>query len=98
MRAALIALSFTEAAVFVAALVYYLLRIAATLQRSGATLAKITFGVRAVESQCRPLGSRVTTINAKLETIRTELGVLADLASKAAPPAPTPPRARRARS
>ncbi|MHB1712203.1 MAG: hypothetical protein ACYCV7_12485 [Acidimicrobiales bacterium] len=87
MTVTLLALTAAEIAIFIGAVAIYLILVANSLQHSAATLAKVTFGVRAVESQCAPIGPTVTTINGQLGVIAGELGVLADLAGTMAPPA-----------
>jgi uncharacterized protein YoxC len=83
MRTALIALSALEIFIFVAVLALYLIKIARSLRATTDALAKVTFGVRAIESQCRPIGPSVTTINAQLDQIAAELNELANLAEQA---------------
>lgn len=97
MTVALVTLSVLEIVLFIAAVAFYLVRVGDSLQRSAATLAKVTFGVRAVESQCAPIGPVVTRINGQLGIIADELGVLAGLAGALGVPGPVPaPRAPRA--
>lgn len=83
MTDALLALTALEIAVFVAALVLYLVRIGQSLRATTDALAKVTFGVRAIESQCRPIGPSVVTLNAQLDQIVAELDHLGDLAEQA---------------
>ena len=79
MRALLIVLTVIEIAVVVAVIALYLVAIAASLRRTSANLAKVTFGVRAIETQCSSIGPSVTRINeqltgivAALETVTTK--------------------------
>lgn len=83
MRTAQLALTAAEAALAVGVLVTYLVWVTQSLRRSSASLAKVTFGVRAIETQCAPIGSVVTRINSQLEGIARALGGVADLAEQA---------------
>ena len=80
MRVWLTVLSVVEILVLVAALAFYLARISRSLARSAAHLAKVTFGVRAIEQQCASIGPSVTKINSQLLIIS---GALDGLATKA---------------
>ncbi len=84
MTDALLALTALEIAVFVGALVFYLVRIAQSLRVTTDMLAKVTFGVRAIESQCRPIGPTVVTLNAQLDQVVAELDHVGELAEHAA--------------
>lgn len=86
MTDALLALTSLEIVVFVGALAVYLVKIAQSLRATTDALAKVTFGVRAIESQCRPIGPSVVTLNAQLDQIVAELDTLADLGERAARP------------
>lgn len=58
--------SVVEAGLFVGVLAGYLVAIAAALRRVSDTLAKITFGVRAIEKQTEPIGPSVRRLNEAL--------------------------------
>ena len=83
MTALLVALTITEIVLVLVVLVYYLVRIAASLRRTSVLLGKVAFGVRAIETQCSTIGPSVLTVNDQLGTISTALTGLADAASKA---------------
>jgi len=59
-------LTVTEIAVLVGTLAYFLNVVARQLNRICASLAKVTFGVRAVETQCAVIGPAVDRINGNL--------------------------------
>lgn len=80
MRNLLIFLSVVEILLVVGALAFYLWRIALSLRASAANLAKVTFGVRAIETQCASIGPSVLKVNSQLQTIA---GALDGLATKA---------------
>ena len=75
-----ITLTVIEILLFVGALAVYLIWIARLLRSIASTLAKITFGVRAVDQQCANIAPAVTNINSGLQDI---VGVLPGLAGKA---------------
>lgn len=81
MRTLLVILSVVEIVVLVAALAFYLIRIARSLHQTSAYLAKVSFGVRAIETQCASIGPSVTKVNGQLVTIA---GALDGLANQAA--------------
>jgi len=85
MRALLTVLTVVEIAIFVGALAMYLVLITRTLKRTNAALAKVAFGVRAIETQCRPIGPSVVKINGQLAVIGSALDGVATLAEAAAP-------------
>ncbi len=80
MRALLITLTLVEIAVVLVVLVYYLVRIAASLRRTSVLLGKVAFGVRAIETECNVIGPSVTTVNGQLQGVA---GALRDLATLA---------------
>jgi hypothetical protein len=80
MRTLLIILSVFEVVLVVGALAYYLIQISKSLHATSQHLGKITFGVRAVETQCSSIGPSVTKINEQLTTISNALGGVADRA------------------
>lgn len=77
MRIRLTILSALEALTFVGALVYFLNRIISALDRIGGTsdsyLAKLSFGVRAIEKETNYLAPEVTQLNQGLKTITAKL-------------------------
>ncbi len=77
MTALLVSLTVAESVLAVAVLVYYLVRIAASLRRTSVLLGKVAFGVRAIETQCNVIGPAVLTVNDQLDAIG---GAFADLA------------------
>ena len=77
LRALLIVLTVLEIALFIGALAFYLVRIARSLRASSANLAKVTFGVRAIETQCSSIGPSVTKVNGQLATIAGALDAIA---------------------
>ncbi|MGI8535506.1 MAG: hypothetical protein ACR2K2_03230 [Mycobacteriales bacterium] len=81
MTALLITLTLVEIVLVAVVLVYYLLRIAASLRRSATLLGKVAFGVRAIETQCSSIGPSVLTINDQLTGVSAALAGLADLAN-----------------
>jgi hypothetical protein len=80
MTALLIILTAVEIVLVLVVLVVYLVKITASLKRTAAYLAKVSFGVRAIETQCEPIGPSVLQINAQLERIAEGLGAAAQLA------------------
>jgi len=70
-------------AIVVAVLATYLVAIARTLRRTAGHLGKVSFGVRAIESQCAPIGPGVTRINEQLSAISAGLVALVRLARSA---------------
>ena len=75
-----VVLTIGEIATLVGVLAFFLNVVAKQLNRISATLAKITFGVRAVETQCLVIGPAVERINGNL--VDTNAG-LADAAASA---------------
>ena len=61
-----VVLSVAEILLVVGVLAYFLNRVARQLNSISATLAKITFGVRAVETQCAVIGPAADKINTNL--------------------------------
>lgn len=80
MRAVLIVLTVVEIVILVSVLAGYLVAIARSLNRISQNLAKVTFGVRAIETQCASVGPSVTRVNEQLTGIA---GALDGLATKA---------------
>ncbi len=86
MRTLLTVLTVVEIAVVVGALALYLVLISRSLRATSALLAKVTFGVRAIETQCEPIGPSVVKINGQLAVIGGALDGIAGLAEAAAGP------------
>lgn len=68
--------------IVVGALATYLILISASLTRTSKNLAKVTFGVRAIETQCSSIGPSVTRANEQLTVIAGALGGLVDKAER----------------
>ena len=83
MTALLVTLTLLEIAVVLVVLVYYLVRIAASLRRTSVLLGKVAFGVRAIETQCSSIGPSVVTINEQLSGVSGALSDLTRLADDA---------------
>lgn len=86
MRTFLIVATVVEIALLVGALAVYLVLIARSLRATSAHLAKVTFGVRAIETQCEPIGPSVVRINEQLVVIGDALDGIAGMAEAAAGP------------
>jgi Na+-translocating ferredoxin:NAD+ oxidoreductase RnfA subunit len=84
MTALLVVLTVVEVLALVVVLAVYLILITRSLRRTSQTLAKVSFGVRAIETQCSAMGPGVTRINGQLTAIA---GALAGLAAAAGAPA-----------
>ncbi len=84
MTALLIVLTLLEIVIVVAVLVAYLVAISRSLRRTAVLLSKVSFGVRAIETQCAPIGPSVLTINSQLAGIVAALGTVTGLADTAA--------------
>lgn len=67
--ALLIALTVIDILLFIGVLAYFLNRIARQLNHISATLGKVTFGVRAVETQCAVIGPAVDGLNRNLREV-----------------------------
>ncbi len=80
MRNLLIVATAVEIIVFIGALALYIHWIASSLRSTSASLAKVAFGVRAIETQAAPIGPGVTRINGQLATIAAALEGVAVLA------------------
>lgn len=86
MTALLVTLTIVEIVLAAGVLVYYLVRIAASLRRTSTLLGKVAFGVRAIETQTEVIGPSVLTVNDQLTTISDALADLTGLADAAAGP------------
>ncbi len=73
-----------EIVLLIATLAYFLNVVARQLNSISATLAKITFGVRAVETQCLVIGPAADRINANLAEIARGLDEAASRAGRLA--------------
>jgi len=89
MRALLVVVTLLEIALVIGALAVYLARITRSLRVTSALLGKVTFGVRAIETQCESIGPSVIRINGQLAVIAGALDGVAGLAEAAAGPAPS---------
>ena len=92
MRALLITLTLVEIVLVLLVLVYYLVRIASSLRRTSVLLGKVSFGVRAIETQCSAIGPSVLRINDQLSAISGALADLSRLAGAATGRAQAPGR------
>ena len=86
MRGLLVTLTIVEIVLVVVVLVYYLARVAASLRRTAVLLGKVSFGVRAIETQTNVIGPSVLKVNDQLAGIADALADLTDLATAAAGP------------
>lgn len=78
-------LSLLEIATLVIVLAIYLTVIGNQLNSISATLAKITFGVRAVEQMCSVIGPAVDRINGNLSDVAAGLSEAAAYGERLAP-------------
>ncbi len=88
MTALLVTLTIVEIVLVVVVLVYYLLRISASLRRTATLLGKVAFGVRAIETQCNVIGPSVLAVNDQLAGVADALAGVTELADAAAGAAP----------
>lgn len=88
-RTVLVIATLLEISLVIGALAVYLVRIARSLRATSALLGKVTFGVRAIETQCESIGPSVIRINEQLAVIAGAVDGVAGLAEAAAGPAPT---------
>ena len=82
MTTVLVIVTVVEVLIVVGALATYLVLIAASLTRTSKNLAKVTFGVRAIETQCSSIGPSVTRANEQLNVIAGALGGLVNKAER----------------
>ena len=80
MRTLLVVLTVFEILLAVVVIAVYLIRIAGHLNSISANLAKVAFGVRAIESQTAVIGPAATRLNEELEAIT---GALPEIAASA---------------
>lgn len=90
MRTLLILGTIVEIVLVAGVLAWYLNQVAGSLHRTAGKLADVTWGVRAVETQCERIGPGVTRINEQLATIAGALAGVAGLAEAAGAPAANP--------
>jgi len=83
-RALLIVLTAVEVLLVVVVLATYLVRINRSLRTTSRYLGKVSFGVRAIETQCAPIGPVVGRINGQLAGIAEALAGVAALAAQRA--------------
>lgn len=88
MTALLVTLTVVEIALVVGVLAVYLILIDRRLRVVSTYLGKVAFGVRAVESQTRPIGPSVLRINSRLREIDVVLTQFAKKANAAASSTP----------
>jgi uncharacterized protein YoxC len=81
----LIVLTVVEIVLVFVVLAVYLVRIAQSLQKTIGYLGKVSFGVRAIETQVETVGPSVTRINEQLDAIADELAELERLAAQRRP-------------
>ena len=92
MTALLVTLTLVEIVAVAIVLVVYLLLIAGSLRRTAVLLGKVSFGVRAIETQCSAIGPAVLTVNGQLGGIADALVELTELAGAGASHADGAPR------
>lgn len=80
MTALLVVLSLLEIALVLTVLVAYLVAIARSLRRTTRVLAKVSFGVRAIETQCQAVGPWTMRLNEQLAGLSAGLRDLTRLA------------------
>lgn len=78
-------LTLVEIAALVLVLAIYLTVIGNQLNSISATLAKVTFGVRAVEQMCSVIGPAVDRINGNLQDVASGLSEAAAYGERLAP-------------
>lgn len=69
MKKLLIGATLGQVALLVGVLAGYLLAIAGTLRKVSQALAKVTFGVRAIDTQTKLIGPTLRDVNADLEAV-----------------------------
>jgi uncharacterized protein YoxC len=80
----LVVLTVLEIALAAGVLVVYLLLIRASLRRTARTLARVSFGVRAIEQQVAGIPAEVVRVNRSLEALAGALPRLAERAERRA--------------
>lgn len=84
MRTLLVIATAVEIVLVIGVLAVYLVLITRTLGRTNRYLGQVAFGVRAIESQTRPIGPSVTRLNDQLAAIDGAFEGLATMAEAAA--------------
>ena len=84
MRTWLVVLTVIEILLAVGVIAVYLVKIANLLNSISANLAKVAFGVRAIESQTGSIGPSVVRLNEELEAITGALPSIAEAAEEVA--------------
>ena len=84
MTTILVALTVVEILIAVGVIAGYLIAIANRLNSISANLAKVAFGVRAIESQTASVGPSVVRLNEELEAITGALPGIAAAAERVA--------------
>lgn len=84
MTTLLVILTVIEIALFLGVVAVYLHLIGRSLTASAGHLAKVAFGVRAIDTQTAPIGPAVVGINERLTGIAAALDEVAGLAEQAA--------------
>ena len=82
MRTLLLVLTVVEILLFVVVLGTYLVRIATRLKSIASNLAKVTFGVRAIEQEAATVGPAASRINSALTGVVRGLSAAADRFTK----------------
>lgn len=80
----LVVLTVVEIVALVAVLAYFLNRVARQLNAISANLARVAWGVRAVETQCAVIGPTVDQVNGNLQQVADGLGAAVPLAKRLA--------------
>ncbi|MDX1619490.1 MAG: hypothetical protein R3320_00765 [Nitriliruptorales bacterium] len=80
----LIALTLFEIVLVLGVLLYYLMRIVASLRRTSETLAKVGFGVRAIEKQVSSVGPALERVNGTLAAVADAAPALVESAERLA--------------
>lgn len=80
MTALLVVLTILEIVLVLAVLVGYLVAITRSLRRIAVLLGKVSFGVRAIETQTEAIGPAVIKLNEQLPAISAAFGDLTGLA------------------
>ncbi len=75
-------LTVLEVVIFLAALVYYLVRITRLLRHISENLGKVAFGVRAIETQTAVIAPGVSRVNDQLDTVAGALEESGELARR----------------
>lgn len=82
MRTLLVVLTVLEIVLVLGVLLTYLVLIRESLRRTAKLLAKVAFGVRAIERQMQPVPDHVDRVNGSLERLAAALPGLNDAAER----------------